>query len=61
MAPLVLLAVAKEGVNSSRMRNAVGASDISAPLAYLEHDDGAWLPDGYSQIHRSYVFGPLGF
>ena len=21
----------------------------------------AWLPDGYSQILRSYVFGPLGF
>ena len=21
----------------------------------------AWLPDGYSQIFRSYVFGPLGF
>ena len=23
--------------------------------------DKAWLPDGYSQIFRSYVFGPLGF
>ena len=21
----------------------------------------AWLPDGYSQIFRSYVFGPSGF
>ena len=21
----------------------------------------AWLPDGYSQIFRSYVFGPFGF
>ena len=21
----------------------------------------AWLPDGYSQIFRSYVLGPLGF
>ena len=23
--------------------------------------DRSWLPDGYSQIFRSYVFGPLGF
>ena len=23
--------------------------------------DGTWLPDGYSQILRSYVFGPSGF
>ena len=23
--------------------------------------DKAWLPDGYSQIFRSYVFGPSGF
>ena len=22
---------------------------------------GPWLPDGYSQIFRSYVFGPSGF
>ena len=22
---------------------------------------GAWLPDGYSRIFRSYLFGPLGF
>ena len=23
--------------------------------------EGAWLPDGYSQISRSYEFGPSGF
>ena len=23
--------------------------------------DQAWLPDGYNQIFRSYVFGPSGF
>ena len=26
-----------------------------------EDDGGAWLPDGFSQIYRSYVSGPLGF
>ena len=27
----------------------------------LKHDREAWLPDGDSQISRSFVFGPSGF
>ena len=27
----------------------------------MRHRSASWLPDGYSQIFRSYVFGPRGF
>ena len=37
----------------------------TAVAATLRFDNNgehqAWLPDGYSQIFRSYVFGPSGF
>ena len=38
---------------------------VGGPLVPLEAHLNlvfqTWLPDGYSQIFRSYVFGPLGF
>ena len=30
-------------------------------LSLARNEFKAWLPDGYSQIFRAYVFGPLGF
>ena len=38
------------------VRSHIAQSSISAPLRSTP-----WLPDGYSQIFRSYVFGPSGF
>ena len=36
------------------------ATDLD-PYDRLSYQGWHWLPDGYSQILRSYVFGPLGF
>ena len=38
----------------------VGYGDISTQGPYLYDVCKPWLPDGYSQIFRSYVFGPSG-
>ena len=39
-----------------------GKMTLSAALdAVLASFARSWLPDGYSQIFRSYVFGPSGF
>ena len=38
---------------------------IAAPLTFRKRESNdpsrTWLPDGYSQIFRLYVFGPSGF
>ena len=31
------------------------------PTGHAPHNDKAWLPDGYSRLFRSHVFGPSGF
>ena len=36
-------------------------SVLDAVRRAVASTEQAWLPDGYSQIFRSYLFGPLGF
>ena len=38
-----------------------GTCDPSSGNCSCDQDFKAWLPDGYSRIFRSYVFGPSGF
>ena len=52
----------------NREYNSDYASRVAALRSRMESDDSAaagsaqaWLPDGYSQIFRLYLFGPLGF
>ena len=35
--------------------------DVATTAKVFHLRKGAWLPDGYCQIFRSYVFGPSGF
>ena len=61
VAALALLIPASEAVLPLALP-ALSASAASAiiglsTLALVK----AWMPDGYSQIFRSYVFGPSGF
>ena len=36
-------------------------SKIDSLQAELDQTQGSWLPDGYSQIFRSHVFGPSDY
>ena len=47
-------------VEASREREERGAGTVG-PVAGKRKREESWLPDGYSQILRSYVFGPSGF
>ena len=39
----------------------IGEEPQGTPNNLMPYVSQAWLPDGYSQIFRSYVFGPSGF
>ena len=51
-----------EGVfNDGYLEGPVRGLNPSGGLVFVGQYRKAWLPDGYSRIFKSYVFGPSGF